>query len=156
MKTYTLERQQTVPVSVAEAFAFFQNPHNLARITPPSLGFRIVSEGPVLMRRGAEIRYRIHVARVPLSWKTVIAEYEPPLGFVDEQADGPYRLWRHRHGFYPSPAGTIVTDRVEYALPFGWLGRAAHRFFVHRMLRRIFDYRRDTLSRIFAPAATGR
>lgn len=154
MKTYTLERRITLPVPVAEAFAFFENPYNLARITPPWLGFRIVSDGPVRMREGAEIHYRIRVGGVPLAWKTVIAEYRPPFGFVDEQAYGPYRLWRHRHDFYPSAGGTIVTDRVDYALPFGWLGRIAHRLFVRRRLRQIFDYRSETLARIFDGAPT--
>lgn len=154
MKTYRLERRMTVPVTVAEAFAFFENPRNLARITPPSLGFRMINDGPLRMRQGAEIRYRIRVAGIPLSWRTLIAEYEPPFGFVDMQTAGPYRFWRHRHDFYPSADGTVVSDRVDYALPFGWLGQIAHAVFVRRRLQQIFDYRRDTLTRIFGPVPT--
>jgi ligand-binding SRPBCC domain-containing protein len=152
MKIYTLERRMTLPVGQAEAFSFFEDPRNLARITPPWLGFRIVNAAPVEMRQGAEIRYRIKVAGIPLTWKTLITEYQPPSYFVDRQAAGPYRLWIHRHEFREAPGGTEVSDRVDYALPFGWLGRIAHSLFVRRRLRQIFDYRHDALARAFRPS----
>ena len=72
MKIYTLESEMTVAVPLQEAFAFFEDPRNLARITPPELGFRITSREPVVMHRGAEIAYRIRVSGVPLGWKTRI------------------------------------------------------------------------------------
>jgi hypothetical protein len=153
MKIYRLERETVVPVPLARAFAFFEDPYNLARITPPSLGFRITSRERVRMRKGAEISYRIRVAGVPLGWRTVIAEYRPPHYFVDEQASGPYKLWRHRHEFRDVPGGTLVRDRVEYALPFGWIGRAAHGLFVRRQLREIFDYRGKVLAQVLEPTA---
>ena len=48
-----------------------------------------------------------------------------------------------------APGGTLVTDRVDYALPFGFLGVLAHRLFVRRALKRIFDYRQQRLAEIF-------
>jgi len=148
MKTYTLECEMLAPVSVREAFEIFQDPHNLARITPSWLNFRITSRKQVEIRQGAEIGYQIRWAGIPLSWKTVITEYEPPFFFVDEQARGPYRHWRHRHTFRPTEGGTIVGDRVEYALPFGWLGRLVHRLIVRRQLQRIFAYRQQALAEL--------
>ena len=38
-----------------------------------------------------------------------------------------------------------MTDRVRYSMPFGPIGRLAHRLFVRRDLRRIFDYRRERM-----------
>jgi ligand-binding SRPBCC domain-containing protein len=145
MKVYTLESEMLAPVSVQEAFEIFEDPYNLARITPSWLHFRITSKEKVEIRKGAEINYSIRWAGIPLSWKTIVTEYEPPFFFVDEQARGPYRYWRHRHTFRPSEGGTVVGDRVEYALPFGWLGRIVHRLMVGRQLRRIFAYRREAL-----------
>lgn len=152
MKIYTLERRITVPAAVAETFAFFEDPSNLARITPPWLGFRILSPEPVAMRYGAEIDYRIRVAGIPLVWKTLITEYEPPFLFTDQQVAGPYRYWRHRHEFHPSPQGTVVRDRVDYALPLGFIGRLAHWLYVRRKVQEIFEYRAEALIRIFNAA----
>jgi hypothetical protein len=57
MKIHVLECEMLAPVSVSEAFEVFQDPHNLALITPEWLDFHIVPPGRVEMRRGAEINY---------------------------------------------------------------------------------------------------
>jgi len=156
MKTYRLESSITVPVSLREAFEFFESPYNLARITPPWLNFRILTEERVQMREGAEIRYLIRWLGMPIRWKTEITAYEPPFFFVDEQASGPYAYWRHRHEFKPTESGTIVSDHVEYALPFGPLGRFMHWLRVGSQLEEIFEYRRKVLSETLTGAPTAR
>jgi ligand-binding SRPBCC domain-containing protein len=146
---YVLESTMAAPISIRDAFAVFENPHNLARITPPWLGFEITSPGSIEMRVGAEITYRIRWLGIPLRWKTLISAYEPPFYFVDEQTAGPYKLWRHHHRFAPGAAGATVFDRVEYELPLGWLGRLAHWLIVRRQLEGIFAYRRRALAALF-------
>jgi ligand-binding SRPBCC domain-containing protein len=150
MRLYTLECRMTAPVALQEAFEVFENPENLALITPPWLNLRISPESPVQMKKGAVITYRLRWMGIPLSWKTVITEYEPPFLFVDEQAEGPYRLWRHRHTFRPGVEGTEVSDQVDYALPFGWLGRIVHWLIVRNQLERIFTFRQKTLARLWS------
>jgi ligand-binding SRPBCC domain-containing protein len=150
MKLYTLNREITVPVPAGEAFAFFEDPRNLARITPAWLNFRITTREPVEMRAGAVIEYRIRWLGLSLRWQTTITAYDPPRYFVDEQSRGPYRLWRHRHLIEPAPGGARIADHVEYALPLGWLGRIAHRLVVRRQLERIFDFRARAIADYFA------
>ena len=152
---YRLECSMFVPLPIEQVFSVFEDPRNLARITPASLGFEIVSSEPH-MRRGAEIEYRIRWAGLPLSWKTLITEYDPPNVFVDEQVRGPYRLWRHRHSFRAAEGETEIADRVEYALPLGVLGRAAHALVVRRQLTGIFTYRQEALTRMLGDAGRTR
>ncbi len=47
-------------------------------------------------------------------------------------------------------------DRVEYALPFGPLGRLAHGLAVRRQLEEIFAYRQKTIAEIFGGAGRER
>ena len=56
MKTYLLEREQIVPKSREEAFAFFSDAFNLERITPPFLRFRILTPPPIRMEAGRMFR----------------------------------------------------------------------------------------------------
>ena len=104
------------------------------------------------MKRGAVITYQIRWLGIRLSWKTVITEYEPPFLFVDEQAAGPYKLWRHRHTFRPAIESTAVLEHVDYALQFGWIGRIVHRLVVRRQLERIFAFRQEALARMWSEA----
>ncbi len=148
MHTYTLRCQMLTKSSLQETFAIFENPYNLAKITPPALNFQVTSPNRIEMRKGAEIEYTIHWLGLPMHWKTIILEYEPPLFFADEQAKGPYALWLHRHTFESTEYGTKVGDHVEYALPFGPLGSLAHSLIVRKQLLGIFNYRQEQLAKM--------
>ena len=148
-RSYLLERDQWIPAPLEDVFAFFSDAHNLERITPRWLGFRILTPRPIEMAVGARIDYRIRLAGVPMRWRTRIREWKPGEGFVDEQESGPYALWRHAHGFRELPGGVMMTDRVEYRLPLGPLGRLAHALAVRASLAAIFDYRFARIREIF-------
>ncbi|MFN3326189.1 MAG: SRPBCC family protein [Bryobacteraceae bacterium] len=154
VKVYTLACSLIVPAPIERAFSIFEDPYNLGRITPSWLRFRVTSAGRVVMRRGAEIEYRLSWLGIPLAWKTLVTEYDPPRRFVDEQAKGPYSLWRHHHMFREVEGGTEVADRVEYALPLGLLGRLAHRLIVAEQLRRIFRFRQRKIAEMLGGGVT--
>ena len=147
---HLFEKEQLIRRTRSEVFAFFADPANLERITPGSLHFVIRSPQPIAMRAGASIDYQLSLFGLKFQWRTLIESFEPESGFVDVQAKGPYRSWRHSHTFADAPGGTLVRDRVEYELPFGPLGELARRLFVARQLRRIFDFRRAAIETAFA------
>ncbi len=139
---HVLHREQHLPGTPEEVFPFFADAANLEAITPPWLGFHVVTPRPIEMRSGALIEYRLRLHRLPIAWLTRIEEWVPGERFVDMQLTGPYRLWHHTHEFRPDrEGGTLMTDTVRYALPYGPLGSLAHRVLVRRDLERIFDYR---------------
>jgi ligand-binding SRPBCC domain-containing protein len=149
VRTFLLQRDQWIPRPVEEVFAFFADASNLEAITPPWLGFRVLSPEPITMRAGALIVYRLRWRRLPLRWVTEIAEWEPPGRFVDMQRRGPYALWRHSHEFEPQAGGTRMRDRVQYALPLGPLGLLMHRLAVRADVEAIFAYRASRVNEIF-------
>lgn len=155
MRLHKLRRRQFVPAPLAEVFRFFSRPENLEAITPPELGFKILTPSPVPMRRGALIDYAVSPFGVPMRWSSLITEFEAPRLFVDEQLKGPYSYWRHAHRFEPAGDGTWIEDDILYALPFGPLGVLAH-FAVRKQLEGIFDHRARFIADRFANGATRR
>lgn len=155
-RVHVLERAQRLNLSAERAFELYADAFNLEAITPPWLGFRVVTRRPVEMRRGALLDYRLKLHGIPIRWRTRIEAWEPPARFVDVQLSGPYALWEHTHTFEPECEGAVVIrDRVRYALPLGPVGRLAHALFVRRDLTRIFDYRRRAVAELLERAATG-
>jgi ligand-binding SRPBCC domain-containing protein len=148
---HLLQREQLVPRAIDEVFAFYSDARILEAITPPWLGFRILSPGPIVMRPGTRIHYQIRLRGLPLRWVTEIQTWKPPHEFADVQLQGPYRLWHHTHRFAPVEGGTLVCDVVRYILPFGPLGRLAHTWIVRSDLEAIFDYRALRLTELFGP-----
>jgi len=149
--TYQLERSTFIPRPRAEVFAFFSDAHNLERLTPDFLRFRILTPDPIVMRPGTLIEYQIRLYGIPVRWKTRIAEFNPDRSFVDVQLSGPYRSWHHRHSFHEVSGGTEMHDHVDYQMRFGFLGSLARWLFVRSALERIFDYRNAAVKEYFQP-----
>ncbi len=151
--TYTLHREQWLSRPISEVFTFFADAQNLEKITPPWLGFKIISMSTHSISKGTVIRYRLRLHGIPFHWRTKICEWNPPLCFVDEQTTGPYKQWRHTHSFETHGDRTKMIDQVQYSLPFGLLGRIVHALKVRRDVSRIFDYRRLQIDALFAQPA---
>jgi ligand-binding SRPBCC domain-containing protein len=135
-----------LPRKPSEVFSFFAEAANLEQLTPAWLGFKILNKGPVELRRGTLIDYRIRIRGFPVRWQTEITDWQPVERFTDEQRRGPYRLWRHEHTFAPQSGGTLCGDVVTYSTPLDFL---VHRWWVRPEIERIFAYRRLQLLRRF-------
>jgi len=146
VKTFSIDRNIFLPRPIDEVFPFFSDAHNLERLTPPFLKFRVITPDPIEMRPGIHIRYKLRLHGVPISWESEITAWDPPHRFIDEQLHGPYRLWRHEHRFVSQDGGTQVSDHVDYAVLGGSL---INSLFVAPDVRRIFDYRTQVLQSLF-------
>lgn len=145
------ECEQLLPAPLDEVFAFHADPYNLLKITPPALDMVVKNPERVEMRKGAEIVYTIKLMGLPVGWRTLITEYDPPRSFQDVQLKGPYKKWHHTHTFEARGDQTLVKDRVDYELPMGLAGRLAAGWLVRRQLEGIFKYREQALAQAFAP-----
>ncbi|MDH4443665.1 MAG: SRPBCC family protein [Akkermansiaceae bacterium] len=150
MTIHTLEQEQRLPISLAEAWHFFSSPRNLDEITPGDLGFKIVSLPGESMYEGQIITYKVMIfPGVWVPWVTEIKSVKEGSAFVDEQRFGPYKFWHHRHTFEEIPGGVLMRDHVHYGLGFGPFGAIAHAVFVRAKLRTIFEFRKQTLAKRF-------
>jgi uncharacterized protein len=149
MTVQRFRRETIVAAPRPDVFAFFSDPRNLARITPPSLGFEIVRMPDRALRAGDRIDYVIRLLGIPVRWRTVITVWEPDHRFVDEQERGPYRSWRHEHVLTDMGTRTLMVDQVDYRVPLGVIGAVAAGWWVRRNLKVIFDYRAGAIAQIF-------
>ena len=147
---YTLTTQQTLPISLEEAWEFFSSPQNLEKITPGHMGFRITSPTVGRMHAGQIISYRVGILpMIRSNWVTEITHVEEKRYFVDEQRMGPYGMWHHEHHFEAVEGGVLMKDRVSYKIPLGFLGHIAHALFIKSQLKGIFGYRYQILEDYF-------
>ena len=86
---------------------------------------------------------------IPVHWRSIITDYDPPYMFIDQQIKGPYTLWHHTHTFSEIEDGVLINDRVVYSIPFGWMGRLLHKFWIKKDLENIFSYRKKIIAGLF-------
>lgn len=175
--TGRFQTSQWLPFPVELVFAFFANPVNLPRLMPPRLETRIedarIAPPPVrpvhpdparrflsvAAGRGSEILISFYpLPWLPrrVSWMTRITEFVWNSHFIDEQVRGPFSQFRHRHGIQAEMRdgveGTLLSDEIEYVLPYGFIGRLAA-MLVRRRLNQSFAYRQKRLPEYLAVAA---
>jgi len=141
----TYRRTTRVEAPLDEVWAFHSTIDGLVALTPSWMNMQIErvtgpdgEHNPDVLTAGSQIQMSIRpFGVVPRQrWISRIIERDPagetPVEasayFIDDMADGPFRMWEHTHAFYADGEETILVDTVEYRLPFGVLGDAAGPF----------------------------
>lgn len=175
--TQRFETSQWVPLPVELVFLFFANPSNLPHLMPAKLHMRIedmrLQAPPArppasdlagrftgeLAGEGSEIMIRFSPSRwlpTRVRWTARITEFAWNSHFCDEQIQGPFASFRHCHGTRPEVRkgvdGTLVTDEIDYVLPFGFIGHLGDAL-VRRQLAQSFAQRQKRLPEILGLAA---
>src|SRR5215471_3104725 len=109
-----LTYSSVVDASLGDVFSWHTRPGAIARLTPPWLPVRVLSEASSLRDGQAVLGLpgglRLTAVHQP-------ADYDPPHAFADELSS-PLLSWRHLHQFSVAGEGsTLVTDVVETPLP---------------------------------------
>ena len=73
--------------------------------------------------------------------------------FVDEQRFGPYALWHHQHHFKTIPGGVLMRDILNYAIPYGIIGRLANNVLVDKQVKEIFKFREKAIVKLFGSSS---
>lgn len=148
--TEVMYAEQFIPQPIEKVFIFFSEAKNLEVITPEFLHFNIENISTEKIDLGTLIQYKLKIHGVPIKWKTLIEDWQPPYQFVDTQLSGPYKKWHHTHIFKKVEGGTLMTDRVVYQLPVGYLGWLGGLPLVKNDIQKIFDFRRDYIFKYFS------
>jgi ligand-binding SRPBCC domain-containing protein len=122
-------------------WAFHEDPRALERLLPPGGGVRVLNRRGGL-EPGATVELEIRFGPFRRRWLAQHTECVPLSHFCDTQVRGPFRRWRHRHGFEPLGADRCrLVDEVEFSLPpaglADWIAAPA----VKHILRKMFAWR---------------
>jgi len=151
MEKYTLQYEQIGQAGLNQVWKFFSDPRNLPLITPPGMKFKtLTSNLPDEIHDDLVIEYRVSpLMGYSTNWVSRIKKVKAPDFFIDEQQNGPYRLWIHEHRFKQVDGGILVSDKVTYALPVPFLGFLVNTFLIKPKLDSIFNFRRKKINELF-------
>ena len=151
MSIFTLRKTQKIPASLEDIWNFISSPKNLKTITPPYMGFDILTENlPEKVYPGMLIEYHVSpLLGIKMKWLTEITHIEEGKYFVDEQRSGPYKIWHHEHHLEAIPNGVLMSDLINYVPPFGFLGDIAQSLFIKNQLDEIFNFRYKKLIEMY-------
>jgi len=129
-------RSVFIQAAVEDVFRFHEREDAVSLMMPAFPPVKIISRTGGIAK-GARVELRIGVFR----WVALHTAYEKDHLFVDEQREGPFAQWTHRHEFAAEGAGMRLTDRVHYELPGGSAVNALFGWTVNLGLRNMFAHR---------------
>ena len=141
MTRQTFVHRSKIPAPSQELFRWHTRPGALERLTPPWQQTQVIARtGGV--EDGSRVTLRMGLGPLRKHWIAEHRDYREGQSFRDIQVKGPFPHWEHTHSM--EPAGTeasYLEDRIEYELPFGFLGRIIGGPLVKSQLDRMFSYR---------------
>lgn len=151
MAIHTLKSNLVLNAPSEQCWAFFSDPRNLAKITPPDMSFVVKSALPAHIHAGMMIEYTVSpLFGIPMTWLTEITHVQEGSYFVDEQRVGPFAIWHHEHRFTDLGEGrTEMEDVVTYRLPLTPFSEIVHPLLVRPQLEKIFAYREKAVRELF-------
>jgi ligand-binding SRPBCC domain-containing protein len=132
-----------IDAPVEDVFRFHEREDALALLTPPFPPVRVISRTGGI-QTGARVELRVGVFR----WVALHTAYEKDRLFVDEQIQGPFAKWVHRHEFEAVGASTRLTDRIAWELPGGALVNLLLGWTATLGLRNMFAHRHRVTKKI--------
>ena len=150
MKTQIFVHRSRIEAPAAEVYAWHALPDALKQLLPPGQYAEVLEKAGGI-ERGACVVLRFGRWPFRRRWVAEHQGFEVGRYFSDVQVSGPFAYWKHTHTFDPEgPAACILEDQVEYALPFGFLGRWFAGRFVRRRLLAMFEHRHAVTARLLA------
>jgi uncharacterized protein len=141
MQTRQFVRRSRIAAPVARVFHWHELPGAFEKLVPPGEPVRLLAHTGGI-GDGARVELAIGPPIFGLRWSAEHNSYIKNRQFRDIQVRGPFARWEHTHIFEADgPDACYLEDRIEYALPLGFLGRWLLGAFIERKLQRLFEYR---------------
>ena len=140
----TFQRELHLPVTTDEAFAWHERRGAINRLIPPWESVNVVKTGNGV-RDGNVVELAQRFGPLKLKWIMKHHGYCDGRSFRDSQVSGPFAAWEHLHDFLQDGDGkNILSDKIQYQIPGGMIGKLLGSKLVHKKLETMFAYRHNT------------
>ncbi|MEI8135164.1 MAG: SRPBCC family protein [bacterium] len=136
-----IEKSVLISAPIEAVFDFHLDTDNLPLISPPWVKSKLIRTVGDGLGKMIELHTTIYNT-FPSRWVVRIEEYDRPVRLTDLALKGPMKYFRHERTFtQPDASVTLMQDRIEYEVPFGFIGALANKLSIKKMMEEMFHYR---------------
>jgi ligand-binding SRPBCC domain-containing protein len=77
--------------------------------------------------------------------RSKITDMKKPQMFVDEQAEGDFKMMKHEHHFKACNNGTIMIDLFHFETPYGPVGKFLSQVYLKRYMKKLLEHRNNII-----------
>lgn len=151
-----VQAEHLIPAPVGLVFKHIADFNHLGFWLPPELQAEI-SSLPKSIGEKSEIEARLARYGISLRMRVRLTEFLPEKSLVYRQVQGFFASWEHIQKLKAhDPATTLLTDLVDFEMPFGIVGALIDDLFMRNEVRRILQYRQEQIAASFNAVSKGR
>lgn len=145
MTKHVLIFRSEIAAPAAEVFEWHAREGGFQRYNPPWDPVKMV-ESKGTINPGDYKIIRMWTGPIPRNWHAQHTDLEPGKMFRDVQISGPFHSWEHTHTVIPiSEDRCELEDRLEFVLPYGWVGNLVGYRSIRHTLQSVFAYRHKVI-----------
>jgi ligand-binding SRPBCC domain-containing protein len=144
--------------NIERVWEFYTDIRHLEIITPSDIKLKIMQTSDQVLKKGAVACFSGKII-IKAHWCSKITFFEK-FGYIDEMISKenirpPFQIWKHVHTFVEiAQRRTRVIDKVEFELPYGFIGRLLE-FYIRFKLQKIFDHRKRATLKFLETSVPG-
>ena len=143
-----IESSVTIEAPIEAVFDFHTDTKNLGLISPPWMRSKLIRESGEGLGKMIEMEVKQYNI-FPSHWLVRIEEFDRPFRMTDLVLSGPMKYFRHTRTFsQPCASLTELKDRLEYEVPFGFIGKIANTISIKKMMEQMFAFRHQKTKEI--------
>lgn len=135
------EKSVLIKCPPEKVFEFHSDTNNLKLITPDFIKVNIVKIDLPLKLQSEIILNIIQFGFIKIKWTIRLTDFKHYSIITDTQIKGPFKVWIHQHCFAESESNTIMTDKINYKLPMGVLGKLLNKIIIKKLIEKQFEFR---------------
>jgi ligand-binding SRPBCC domain-containing protein len=144
-----LQISQLIPASRFDVFDYLTNPDNMPFLLKPTIDVEVVP-GDGALKRGSEVHFNMARLGLSQSIRFRIEDWLRGSRMTYRQIEGVFAAWTHTMKFEEHGDNvTLVSDLVDYQMPFGLLGYLADDLLVKRDMRALLEARLEKVKEHF-------
>jgi uncharacterized protein len=150
MPVLELHKESAMPCSAMQLFLWHESPSAFDSLLPPGEPVELLHHDGHI-RDGAYVVLIVGRWPLRLRWELIHEGYIRGEQFCDTQVKGPFKSYHHIHRMIAKGGNqSILSDRITFEMPFGWLGGLVGKWFILPKLNKLFEYRHAVTLRLIS------
>src|SRR5690606_12107830 len=83
-----------------------------------------------------------------LKHTSIITEFKSPVYFVDKMQKGHFKFMEHHHIFKHYELGTLMIDKFNYEVPYGFMGKILDKLFLKKYMYKFLRSRNNSIKKV--------
>lgn len=144
-----VQHSSVIPIHKHDLYEFLSDYRKRTRIMPPDIVLELTSL-PLDLKKGAEHEFKLTRFGLSYSLSLIVESCEQDQSIIERAQFSYFEEWVNSIRFEDhGEKATLLTNAIDYKIPFGVLGALADDLFIKKDMQRILEFSHNKIKSFF-------